>query len=332
MIVLVIVRPKVAERTRPRQHGPMRPMLATPMDPDAGLPADGDLWAYEVKWDGMRVLADLRDGAVRLLNRSGHDVSVAFPELQALAGVHPDVLLDGEVIVLVDGAPSFEDLAERLSIDSAGRVPDGAGHAPARLVAFDALRLYGVDLTGRAWQERRESLERLAPSGAAWQLSPAYDDGAALLRATTEQGLEGVVAKRRASRYQPGVRSPDWVAFAHRRTQHCLVVGWRPESGALLLGVRDGDGAALRYAGRVSGGIGAAVRAELERGLAVEEPAVNGDVPKPDAADAVWVRPALVVEVRFAGWTRNGRLRQPEFRGLRADLDPAAATADPVRA
>ena len=310
-------------------------MLATPADLDAGLPANGELWAYEVKWDGMRVLADLRDGAVRLINRTGHDVSVAFPELQALAGVHPDVLLDGEVIVLSEGTPSFGDLAERLSIDSAGRVQEAAGHTPARLVAFDALRLYGVDLTGRAWQERRESLERLAPSGAAWQLSPAYDDGAALLRATTEQGLEGVVAKRRASRYQPGVRTPDWLTFAHRRAQHCLVVGWRPDSCSLLLGVRNGDGEALRYAGRVGGGTGPAVRAELERGLTgleVAQPPVEGDVPEGDAAGAVWVRPVLVVEVRHVGWTRKGRLRQPVFRGLRADLDQAAATADPVRA
>jgi bifunctional non-homologous end joining protein LigD len=337
----MIVGVDVAERTRSGQHGSMQPMLATPVDPQAGLPVDGTVWAFEVKWDGMRVLADLRDGAVRLLSRTGRDVTMAFPELQSLAGVHPDVLLDGEVIVISDGTPSFAELAERFHVRDAGRAAALAKHSPVTLVAFDALRLYGVDLTPRAWQERRESLERLGPSGDAWQLSPAYDDCAALLNATTEQGLEGVVAKRRASRYQPGVRSVDWLKFAHRSTQSCLVVGWRPENGtlhrlgALLLGVRDGAGEPVRFAGRVGSGIGGAAQADLHSVLAelvLDEPAVTGAVPKSDAANAVWVRPQVVVEVRHTGWTGTGRLRQPVFRGIRSDVDPESVTAEPGRA
>ena len=325
----------------------MRPMLATPADQEAGLPDDGRTWAYEVKWDGMRVLADLHEGRLRLTSRTGRDITVAFPELRRLAEAHPDVLLDGEVIVFADGTPSFAALADRIHVTDGRRAASLAARAPATLIVFDILRLYGVDLVDRSWQERREALERLAPSGVAWQLSPVYDDRDALIGATREQGLEGVVAKRRGSRYQPGVRSPDWVKLAHRRVQVCLVGGWRPESGsgnrigALLLGVwraaTDGAGAevvpdraaepALRFAGRVGSGIGASAEADLRRLLTPlrrDDPPFAEPVPREDAAGATWVQPRVVVEVTYGQRTETGRLRFPVYRGLRQDVDPAA--------
>jgi bifunctional non-homologous end joining protein LigD len=325
----------------------MRPMLATPCDPESGLPRDGARWAYEVKWDGMRVLADLHEGRLRLTSRTGRDVTVAFPELAPLAEAHPDALLDGEVIVLQDGVPSFGALADRFHVTDPRRARTLAAGAPATLIVFDVLRLYGVDLTGRAWQERREVLERMEPSGTAWQLSPIYDDVDALVRATLEQGLEGVVAKRRQSRYGSGARTGDWVKLAHQRTQACLVGGWRPETGtrqrigALLLGVRtggagDADGGSgagaggrpvvLHYRGKVGSGIGGAVAAELAgllKPLATDASPFGTEVPRVDANGAVWVRPEVVVEVRYLRRTEGGRLRAPVFRGVRTDLDPA---------
>ncbi|HYJ76853.1 MAG TPA: hypothetical protein VEV65_14695, partial [Kineosporiaceae bacterium] len=237
-------------------------MLAVPAERVGGLPLDGSTWAYEVKWDGMRVLADVQDGRVRLWSRRGNDVTVAFPELAGLAAAHADVLLDGEVVVLRTGVPSFSALAERFHVRDARRAAVLASAAPATLIAFDVLRLYGVDLTGRPWQERREALERLGPSGTAWQLSPVYDDGPALLDATRERGLEGIVAKRRASPYREGARSGDWVKLAHQRVESCVVGGWRAETddagrvGALLLGLwSDGPGRrVLRYAGKAGSG------------------------------------------------------------------------------
>ena len=334
----------------------MRPMLATPADAQVGLPSDGRTWAYEVKWDGMRVLADVHGGRLRLSSRTGRDITAAFPELRRMADAHPDVLLDGEVIVFAGGTPSFAALADRIHVTDSRRAASLAGRAPATLIAFDILRLYGVDLVDRSWQERREALERLAPSGVAWQLSPVYDDRDALLGATREQGLEGVVAKRRSSRYQPGVRSPDWLKLVHRRVQVCLVGGWRPESGsrnrigALLLGtwgpapdgsggwdagdgaaggtVRDGAGArGLRFAGRVGSGIGASAEAHLRRLLTPlrrDEPPFAGPVPREDADGATWVQPRVVVEVTYGQRTETGRLRFPVYRGLRQDVDPAA--------
>jgi bifunctional non-homologous end joining protein LigD len=332
----------------------MRPMLATPADPDTGLPTDGTRWAYEVKWDGMRVLADIHDGEVSLYSRTERDITLSFPELGVLARAHPDVLLDGEIVVLADGIPSFAALAERIHVRDARRAAALAAKAPATLIAFDALRLYGVDLTGRPWQERREALERLAPSGAQWQLSPVHEDVEALLSATVEHGLEGVVAKRRTSRYRPGARSSDWIKLAHKHTQSCVVGGWRPETtsdrriGALLLGVwadqpgvdqrgvdqlgvdqlGDGDngGRRLRFAGRVGSGlVGAGPQADLHRllgPLTLDKPPFDDPIPREDALGTTWVEPRIVVEVRHLGRTEGGRLRQPVFRGIRTDVDP----------
>ena len=317
----------------------MQPMLAVPADATGGLPADGAQWAYEVKWDGMRVLADLRDGHVRLVSRRGNDVSGAYPELADLAGAHPDALLDGEVVVLRDGVPSFGALAERMHIREARRARALAAVAPATLIVFDVLRLYGVELTGRPWRERREVLERLSASSESvrppWQLSPVYDDRDALVAATLERNLEGVVAKRRESRYTPGARSGDWVKLAHRRTETCLVGGWRPEItgsgriGALLVGFPAGIGpdAGLRFAGRVGSGLaGDAVQEQLmplfEAGRRADSP-FAGPVPRADSDGATWLQPTVLVEVRHLGHTDGGRLRQPVFLGLRTDLTTA---------
>jgi bifunctional non-homologous end joining protein LigD len=313
----------------------MRPMLATPADPEKGLPTDGTRWAYEVKWDGMRVLADIHDGKVSLHSRTERDITVSFPELGALGNAHPDVLLDGEIVVLANGIPSFEALAERFHVREARKAAALAAAAPASLIAFDALRLYGVDLMGRPWQERREALERLGPAGRQWQLSPVHQDLDALLSATLEHGLEGVVAKRRTSHYRPGARSSDWLKLAHRRVQSAVVGGWRPETtsaariGALMLGVwadrLDGSGRYLRFAGRVGSGlVGAGPQADLHRllgPLALEQPPFDDVIPREDALGTHWVEPKVVVEVRHLGRTENGRLRQPVFRGIRPDVE-----------
>jgi bifunctional non-homologous end joining protein LigD len=274
---------------------------------------------------------------VRLTSRRGNDVTVAFPELAGLAVAHPDVLLDGEVVVLRGGVPSFAALAERFNVSDSRRAAALARVAPATLIAFDVLRLYGVELLARSWQERREALQRLAPSEQAWQLSPVYDDGEALLDATREQGLEGVVAKRRASPYRPGVRSPDWVKLAHLRVQSCVVGGWRAEVddprrvGALLLGLwSTGPGRrVLRYAGKAGSGLATADQSQLLSLLAGAARSVSPfdpPVQRPDSVGAHWLEPRLVVDVRHLGHTDGGRLRAPVVLGVRPDLD-----ADDVR-
>jgi bifunctional non-homologous end joining protein LigD len=296
-------------------------MLATP-----GALPDGPEWLFEVKWDGMRLLADVADGRVRLSSRSERDVTANFPELAALTDLAPDVLLDGEVVLLENGVPSFAALADRMH----GPVAPGIAHArPVTFMVFDVLRLYGVPLLERPFTERRGTLERLdLASVPVLSLSPIYTDGAALLDATRERGMEGVVAKRRDSVYRPGRRSPSWTKVTHRHSQACLVGGWRPERssanriGALLLGVPDGG--VLRYVGRVGSGLtGPLQRVLQERLVQVETSPFAGPLPRAEVAGARWCEPLTVVEVSHTGWTEGGRLWHPVFRGVRDDLDPA---------
>ncbi len=201
-------------------------------------------------------------------------------------------------------------------------------------MVFDLLRLFGEDLTGQPWSARRELLERLDLAGRSWQVPEVHDDGALLLRVTAEQGLEGVVSKRRSARYLPGRRSPDWRKVAHRRTYSVVVGGWRPEVGsgassagrlgAVLVGLPDGDGG-WRYAGRVGSGLAGTAGVALLRRLrsleADASPFVD-EVPRVDADGTTWVRPGLVLEVGTLMLTADHRLRQPTYLGVRADLTP----------
>jgi bifunctional non-homologous end joining protein LigD len=307
-------------------------MLATPGD----LP-DGPDWLYEVKWDGMRLLADVVDGVLTLRSRSGRDVTPNFPELAGLVDLAPDVLLDGEVVLLERGVPSFRALGDRMHSVVEERT---ALARPVTYMVFDILRLYGVPLLDRTFDERRATLERLNLTEHL-ALSPTYSDGRALFDATAQRGIEGVVAKRRDGLYRPGRRSEAWVKVTHRQTQACVVGGWRPEKagtsrvsgsriGSLLLGVPDADGV-LRYAGRVGSGLAseAAQRALRARLVDAGAPPFAQRPPRPDALGARWCEPSTVVEVVHKGWTEGGRLRQPVYRGIRDDLDVDQVHAEP---
>jgi bifunctional non-homologous end joining protein LigD len=307
-------------------------MLATP-----GPQPAGHEWLHEVKWDGMRVLVDVNDRGLRLYARSGRDVTASYPELHDVRAAVQDAVIDGEIIALAGGVPSFAALAERMHVTDERRAAELAERYPVSVMTFDLLRLYGVDLLGRPLIERRASLDKLELPAGRWQHSPTYDDGSALLAATREQGLEGVVAKRRRSTYQPGRRSKDWVKTANRQHQACLVGGWRPEIGssdrigALLIGVHDSD-RKLAFAGRVGSGISHHQAQDLHRMLAgltrVESP-FGDEVPREDASTARWCEPQVVVEVRHVGWTAGNRLRQPVFRSIRTDLDPSEVLREP---
>lgn len=319
--------------------GLVRPMLATAAQPGSG-PPEGDAWVHEVKWDGMRMLAEVTDGRLRLTSRTESDVTVAFPELAGLADVMADGLLDGEVVAIVDGRPDFGALAERWHVREARRAAALAERFPVSYVVFDVMRLYGVPLVGRSFDERRQTLERLDlgdPAEAHWQVPGVFDDGAVLLQATRESGLEGVVSKRRASTYQPGRRSRDWVKRAHRSSQTCVVGGWRPQTGttstlaALLVGLPDGEGG-LTFLGKVGAGIGPAASAELTRRLgplATDQMPFSTQVPPVDRRGTSWVRPELCVEVEHLGYGSGGRLRQPAWRGVRTDVTPEELRREP---
>lgn len=303
----------------------MRPMLASQ---GTAIPA-GPSWVHEVKWDGMRVLADVHEGRLTLTSRTGKDVTATFPELAGLALETEDALLDGEVVALEGGVPSFTALAERMHVQDRRRAAALAVVRPVTFMVFDILRLYGVDLTSRTLSERRATLERVGLEGAHWQVPPVYDDGRLLQEATRENGLEGVVSKRLSSRYHPGRRSSDWLKFPHRATDSVVVGGWRPETtnatrlGAVLVGRPSATG--LRYLGRVGSGLtGRAAVQLLDRlgSLGADASPFADEVPRIDADGTRWVDPEVVVDVTALGATHGGRLRQPAYKGLRADLTP----------
>ncbi|MGH3443882.1 MAG: non-homologous end-joining DNA ligase [Nocardioidaceae bacterium] len=311
----------------------MRPMLAMP----GTVVPTGEEWWHEVKWDGMRVLVEVSGDRIRLRSRNEHDVGTAFPEVTAAVGtLRPGrrMLVDAELVAFADGVPSFGALADRIHVADVRKAARLAVSAPVTMLVFDLLLLDGEDLTGRPLAERRsllEGLELSAMFGASWQVPPTYDDGQMLLEATAEQGLEGVVSKRRGSPYRPGRRSPDWLKFPHRATTSYVVGGWRPETGsatrlgAVLVGAPGPDG--LSFRGRVGSGIGGrAGRPLLERlmGLRVDVSPFADQVPRVDAAGTTWVRPEVVVDVASLGLTAGNRLRQPSFQRVRDDLAPEA--------
>lgn len=320
----------------------MRPMLATSGDPRTGPPT-GPAWAHEIKWDGIRLLADVREGRLRLLTRSGRDIAAAFPELAGIAGVCDDVLLDGEAVTMVGGQQSFGRVVERVHTASATVAAQLARTAPATYVAFDLLRVDGMPLVALPWSARRAALEDLLEGIPRAQVSPVFDDGSQLLAATAEQGLEGVVSKRRSSAYAEGVRSADWLKFPHRDTMSVVVGGWRPQTGtASRLGAVhvgfpavDEEGVPLRdqagrlrltYAGRVGSGLagraGESLAAVLEEVPRSAYPFTT-DIPRPEAAGSTWLEPQVVIDVASLGITPGeGRLRQPSYQGVRSDLTP----------
>jgi bifunctional non-homologous end joining protein LigD len=310
----------------------LKPMLATTGNP----PARGqNNWAVEMKWDGVRAIAFVENGRLRLGSRTGKDITGIYPELAGLARAtgHKQALIDGEIVAFTDGKPDFEALQPRMHVSSASQAVRLAEQTPVTYLAFDVLQLDGRPLEGLPYSERRGLLTSFFPNGSAWLCPPNFpgEDLDDVLTASRANGLEGVVAKRLDSRYEPGARSAGWLKIKNQLRQEVVVAGWKPgkgnrtgQIGSLLVGVYDDGG--LLYSGHVGTGFSDATLRMLGRRL---EPLRRRDspfaepVPAEYAKQAVWVEPRLVIDVAFDRWTRVGRMRAPTYRGLRDDKDPA---------
>lgn len=314
----------------------LTPMLALPGSPPAGRLAD---WAVEMKWDGVRALAFVERGQLRLVSRTGKDISATYPDL---AGLGPAVsalaggqaLLDGEIVAFTDGRPDFEALQPRMHVSSADAAFRLSALIPVSYLAFDALQADGVRLTARPYLERRKILTTIISNGPRWLAPPDFPgpDLDAVRAASVASGLEGVVVKRLDSVYEPGARPGSWLKVKNQLRQEVVVAGWKPGQGnrtglvgSLLVGVHSSSGSLL-YAGHVGTGFSDPVLRMLTRRLgALRRPdsPFDGPVPPEYARPAVWVEPRLVIDVEFHRWTRAGRMRAPAYRGLRDDKDPA---------
>ncbi|MFE9321140.1 ATP-dependent DNA ligase [Nocardia sp. NPDC052278] len=297
----------------PRPAGPapfprgLHPMLAT-----HGEVADLDdvEWCFETKWDGFRLIAEIDSGTLTLRSRAGNVVTKRYPGMAVLAEelAGHDVVLDGEAVVFDDHGVANVGLLQ-------------ADAARAVFVAFDVLYLDGTSLIRKRYSDRRRVLEAIAANAPSLRVPPRLDgSGAEALRYSQEQGLEGVVAKRKDSVYLPGKRGHSWVKQRNWRTQRVLIGGWRRSDArnfkSLLVGIpHEGR---LYYVGRVGTGFSEPVMRDLAKRLGKLERKTtpfDNDLTAEEREAAVWVTPKLSGTVRFMNWTETGRLWHPAWLG-----------------
>jgi bifunctional non-homologous end joining protein LigD len=290
------------------------------------VPEDRSL-KYEVKWDGIRVLAYIDEGQVRLVTRNGHDVTEQFPELlDAEAFRLQSAIIDGEIVVLdAVGHPDFAAVLKRVQRKGTSAA-SAARKTPATCHVFDCLYLDGRAIMELPLRRRREWLADTLRESDRYRFSRAVDDGVAFFEAIGEKGLEGIVGKDPDSRYRPGARHDSWIKLKLRHEATCAVIGYSPGKGrhegslgALHIAELVDD--VLEYRGRVGTGITDSQRDELAAELKGHERKkypLDGSAPK-DARGSVWVEPELVVDVGYAEVTADGRFRKPSVKRIRRD-------------
>jgi bifunctional non-homologous end joining protein LigD len=306
----------------------IEPMAATLASPK---PFDDPDWLFEIKWDGYRMEAVIRDSEVRLWTRRGNAAETYFGSiLTPPSWINArQAIVDGEVVAIDDaGVPDFGLLQERISALRAGRTEGGRG---LLYQAFDLLYLDGRLLLNVPLEDRKRLLRSvLKDSGRVRFASHVVGDGVAFHAAAAKLGVEGIIAKHRRSRYEPGKRSPTWLKIKIRPEQELVVGGWTPgegnakDLGAVVVGVYEGK--KLRYAGKVGSGFNASTRKEVRKRL---EALATDDCPfepcperKGELRTARWIRPELVIRAELGGWTREGYVRQTSYKGLELDKDP----------
>jgi bifunctional non-homologous end joining protein LigD len=320
-----------------RDRSAPSPMLAT-------LGTEGELgdaaqWAFEMKWDGIRAIAQVAHGQVRITSRNGVDVTARYPELAVLAdAVEGDAVIDGEIVALTKaGRPDFALLQKRMALTKLAEIEAAMPKVPVHFLAFDVLELEGTSLAKEEYTARREVLDSIVRSVDAVQVPPAFEgDIRAAMAMSRKLGLEGVMAKRRTSTYSPGKRVRSWVKLKHHLTQEVVIGAWRPGAGtrahrvgSLLMGIPDGDGG-LRYVGKVGTGFTDrdldAMTTRFRRLERVTSP--FDELPAVEAKDAHYLTPTLVGEVEFAEWTPTGKLRHASWRGWRPDKDASEVVSE----
>jgi bifunctional non-homologous end joining protein LigD len=289
-------------------------------------------WAWEPKLDGYRVLAFIDGTDVKLRSRRGLDLTALFPALVAELGKQDvrGMVLDGEIVAFdADGKPSFNALQNRVQLKSARELAAADLNAPAVYSCFDLLHFAGADLRAAPYRDRRRYLAQCLLPGKLVQLVHASDDGVALHEAALAAGFEGVIGKRKDSRYESGRRSAAWIKVKPTQSAEFVIGGFtqgrgaRESMGALLVGYWQGK--KLHFASHVGSGFDDRMLAKMKAALA---PLARKTCPFADRPElpnpTTWVEPKLVAEVKFHSWTEDGHLRAPVFLRLRDDVDPKA--------
>jgi len=290
---------------------------------------------FEVKWDGIRAMISLDEGAVRIRGRNGIDITEQFPELlipeQAFRAA--SALFDGEIVCLnADGRPNFRDVIFRMQQRSEGAIGRARVKHPAVCYLFDCLYLDGRAVMNEPLVRRREWLEDALRDNPAYRVSQAMEEGETFFEAVREMGLEGMMAKQRTGPYLPGKRSDCWLKLKTRRTMECVIIGYTRGKGDRektfgALHIARWKGPELEYLGKVGGGFDETSLAAVWGDLRKLTPGIRPVKDRlGDGAGTVWVEPRLVCEVQFSSITSDGRLREPVFLRMRPDLMNATIT------
>ncbi len=309
------------------------PADLSPMHAVVGsLPRVDDDWAYEFLWDGIRTLVHVDGGRVKAIAGNGRNLTPWFPELREIGAFlgSKAAILDGSIAAFDDaGVPSLSRLQHRFDPRSPSRIGRLAKEVPATLLAFDLLYLDGRATSDMRYDERRERLESLELAARNFACPPSVrgGDGDEILRIARERGLLGAVAKRLDSKYVPGGTSREWIKAPVFKTQALVVGGWTGQDSieltSLLVGIPEKGG--LTFVGTVSSGFTDADHMALRDALdslSADSSPFDGELPGSVGANPHFVRPELVVEVRYRSWSRNKQIREPSWRGIRPDKDP----------
>lgn len=309
---------------------PIKPMLAI-----TGKPFSSKAWIFEPKIDGTRCIAHIQDGVV-LQNRRLANITYRYPEIEeALANTASGSIIGGELAVFSNGKPDFSALAEREHQTRRLRIEYLSRNTPASYVVFDILYLKGENVMDRPLSERKEILKEVLQENDGVILADYFPEkGEDYFQAALKLGIEGVMAKRLASIYQPGVRSPDWVKVKKRFDFDLVVGGYiagrgrrEPYFGGLLLGAYNSG--KLVYVGRVGSGFS---EKELREMLSDFEPADTAPFSNPPHTLGIkWLKPDIVVQAAAMEITENGCLRAPVFLRRRFDKDPLECSLDQIR-
>jgi len=297
-------------------------------------PFSDEDWLFEIKWDGFRAIAYVNH-ELSLRSRKQKELKYTFPELRELVNLSHDVVLDGEIVAMKEGKPDFQALLERSQAASPIEIELHAKHSPIVYVVFDILEKDGVSLVDLPLIERKRILKDSLNEGNYVLFSDYVENnGEAYYTAALEKGLEGVMAKKKCSRYEQGIKSGNWLKIKRLRSCDCVIFGYTKGSGArsetfgaVLLCLYDGGKPV--YVGKVGTGFS---RATLEKLFEIFKQLKTGKVPFeieiPD--EITWLKPEIVCEVAYQAVTHALRLRMPRFLGLREDKLPSECTLDQI--
>jgi DNA ligase D-like protein (predicted ligase)/DNA ligase D-like protein (predicted 3'-phosphoesterase) len=301
----------------------------------ASEPFSGKEWIFEIKWDGFRAIAYVNE-ELTLKSRNEKELKYNFPELEELMQSTRNAVLDGEIVIMKEGKPDFQALLERGKAVLPGEIEFQSRRLPAVYVVFDILEKDGVSLVNLPLIERKKILKNSVKEGPHILLSDFVEEkGEAYYKIALEKGLEGIMAKKKDSLYEQGVRSGNWLKIKKLRSCDCVIFGYtkgtgaRAETfGALLLGLYDGGGKPV-YVGKVGTGFSQDVLkalSEMFQRLKTDVAPFKVDVPE----EVTWLKHELVCEVFYQTVTRDGRLRMPRFQRLRSDKLPSECIVDQI--